>query len=875
MSNYTSSKLWQRTLSEKIKGKHSSEREKLRSAFIQLHDNASSLARKVENDLPSFVDHDVSHSDELWSIADILLGEKYPINPAEAFVLGSAFLIHDLGMALAAHRTKTDDTEYKTWYNDTLVLLLKKRLDRTPTEQEIAEATEEEKTNARREALREWHYQTAETLLQQTWTKLGTDEPLYLLDNPALRSNYGEIIGRIAKSHNESIDVIRNFSRNLGAMVGLPQEWTVDELKLACVLRAADACHLSASRAHQFLGAIRNPEPESKDYWIFQQHLLHPLTEHEKIKFTSGQPFVVDEASAWWKCYDSLVDVDRWLREVDDLFLSIEEKLRLAVRGVAHIESPEQLKKCIPTTGWEPVDARIKVGNVADLVEKLGGKQLYGEDAMDVPLRELIQNAADAIRARRLLEREDSGYRGRITVRIGDDAEGHWLEVEDNGVGMSVPVLTGQFLDFGVSFWGSNAMKREFPGLASKGFESSGKFGIGFFSVFMWGNHIKVTTRKLYSSRYETYFLEFTKGLKIRPLLRKEDKNDSLLSAGTKIKVWFDRSNRCKSTDYLKEFTSLTKILKRMCPALDSNLLLDNQLIIKENDWLEIDGYELMERVLSEDVLSLIEEDSLLKYLYQQAIRNIKIINNDDEKPVGRAAIFPIVRIDTHRIYAFASVVDHGILVGRLENTIGIFNGIAQSLSRNTYKLLAEKNSLSKWANDQAVCLASKATAFMQMISVPRIIKFYGDVPSDMILFFNKNGPVDTHKFFELMEKHEKVYIITSILWYTIKIDCLNEFIYNSEILFENVLFCETQGSNTVYMLKGYDNKTDKEDFIANEHHKINLLNTIYYLQNKDKKIKINFTPESDSPHGVAVGNMSFGGYEKIYARAIALELNR
>ena len=89
----------------------------------------------------------------------------------------------------------------------------------------------------------------------------------------------------------------------------------------------------------------------------------------------------------------------------------------------------------------------------------------------------LIQNAVDAIRARRLVD--DNASSGKIKVRFGKDIEGDWVEVEDNGIGMSIDVLGGSLLDFGPSFWGSRQMIEEFPGLIGKGFSPTGTFGIG------------------------------------------------------------------------------------------------------------------------------------------------------------------------------------------------------------------------------------------------------------------------------------------------------------------------------------------------------------------------------------------------------------
>src|SRR5436305_4060756 len=95
--------------------------------------------------------------------------------------------------------------------------------------------------------------------------------------------------------------------------------------------------------------------------------------------------------------------VDRELSQVDAL-LADSHRPRLRVRGVAGVESPHRFRKYVEVSGWTPVDARLHVSNVADLARKLGGEELYG-DKVYVPLRELIQNAADAVRARRILGR--------------------------------------------------------------------------------------------------------------------------------------------------------------------------------------------------------------------------------------------------------------------------------------------------------------------------------------------------------------------------------------------------------------------------------------------------------------------------------------
>lgn len=133
------------------------------------------------------------------------------------------------------------------------------------------------------------------------------------------------------------------------------------------------------------------------------------------------------------------------------------------------------------------------MSNVPKLVATLGGEELYGRNML-VPLRELIQNASDAIRARRLLE-DEPNFNGKIKVSLGNDGDDIYIDVEDNGVGMTTSVMTKSLLDFGESFWGTSLMHKEFPTLEAKGYHSTGKYGIGFFSVFMWGSKISVYSK--------------------------------------------------------------------------------------------------------------------------------------------------------------------------------------------------------------------------------------------------------------------------------------------------------------------------------------------------------------------------------------------
>ena len=202
----------------------------------------------------------------------------------------------------------------------------------------------------------------------------------------------------------------------------------------------------------------------------------------------------------------------------------------LAVRRVEGAGEPSHLKHIVEVSGWTPVDTSVRIENPIRLIEKLGGWQLYGND-ISAPFREALQNAADAVRARRrLLNGYENGaasaYPGRIDIRFECDPDDENLTdpqmiVADDGVGMSPDIMTGALLDFGRSFWDSTEAAEKYAGLLSDPlFEPTGKFGIGFYSIFMIANNVKVISRPWQAGLKETKVLHFQTGVAGRPELR-------------------------------------------------------------------------------------------------------------------------------------------------------------------------------------------------------------------------------------------------------------------------------------------------------------------------------------------------------------------
>ncbi|WFO17112.1 hypothetical protein M601_005085 [Cellulophaga baltica 4] len=103
MNRYEQTTIWQKSLGKQLEpDSNQKDRELLRVEFENFRDKAKILAAEIAKDLPEFTVHDITHLDALWETAELVAKNDFELNPAEAYVLGGTFLIHDLGMGLAS-----------------------------------------------------------------------------------------------------------------------------------------------------------------------------------------------------------------------------------------------------------------------------------------------------------------------------------------------------------------------------------------------------------------------------------------------------------------------------------------------------------------------------------------------------------------------------------------------------------------------------------------------------------------------------------------------------------------------------------------------------------------------------------------------------
>ena len=555
--SFENTSLWKNTLG--IKGDHSIDR--LRISYLSMREHTKGLLDEVRRDFPNLTDHSVEHVDYLWRIGSLITGDDYPINPLEGFILGCAFLVHDSVLSYKAFGGKDalrDTIEWKDNYQNI-----------KGTEYD----TEEGKQRLDFKAIRLLHAKKCGDVLFRQFEGMDGNG-YYLLTDEELRNHYGQLIGEIASSHHWETERITSLPTQVNGLTSLSTDWTICPRKLACILRCADAAAIDSGRAPDYLFRLLRLNGVSRNHWVAQNRLGIALdvNDSSRLLFASTHDFEEKDFAAWNVAYDAVKVVEDELNKSQNI-LSNQEQFQ--AKGVTGAKSRKELAQHIKTKGWMPSDVSVHISDVEHLIMTLGGKELYGkEDLQLLVLRELIQNASDAIHARRLMEKEDSI--GKISVRVYKNGEDTVVSVTDNGVGMSLSTISHSLLNFGKSFWHGDAVHDEFPGLKTAGFKSVGQFGIGFFSVFMIAKSVVIETRKFTDGLDDAHLVKFPSGLTLAPIFANYTSTSTLYSTTISIvleekyKNWpveyVAKRNKLNSTNFNVPFRAM---LSNLVAGLD------------------------------------------------------------------------------------------------------------------------------------------------------------------------------------------------------------------------------------------------------------------------------------------------------------------
>jgi Histidine kinase-, DNA gyrase B-, and HSP90-like ATPase len=767
---YAQSKLWSRSFNVSDGDSDGSARERLSAAYRRFWENAVALAREIRSQLPELTLHDEAHFEALWSSADLIAGPKYNLNPLEVFVLGGAILLHDTGHAISTYGGGVTELENTAvWQDAILEASMQGGYEDLKDDSTDKNLTEEARKAALFSTLRTLHAEKAKALAFVKFRKPDESGDVYLIEDEELRSHLGELIGEIAASHHWDIErVALSLNGRRGALGSFPSTWSVDPLKIAGLLRCADAIQLNQARAPDFLYSLLRDRGVSEGHWRAQNRLGTATEDPEDstaILFSSTKAFAQKDADAWWIAYDAIRIADQELQSTALMMRDLKQPT-FKISRIRDAASPERLAKHVRPLGWRPIVAEVRVGPATRVVGMMGGVQLYGHDPA-VPLRELIQNASDAIRARRELEPDDSQYQGRVTVRlesgIEDGEVGHWLSVEDDGIGMSERVLVGPLLEFGTSYWTSNLIRNEWPGLAARLRRQTGRFGVGFFSAMMITERILVTSRRYDAALTDTRTLSFRKGLSTRPLLLDDDTERRSPMVSTKVSLFLSEEV-LRSLLYLRpkyneepKKATITQLVGHLCPCIDCDIFVREKggpaIKVHEKAWFSGDRLSWLRRISLADIL---EDENLDKYL-EKAAPILQEIRHHG-RVEGLAAIgFNSIGCGLGVVGGLTSGQDSRRLFDRSNQWVGVLMKLHGGPRRSGIELAGNKSERAAWATHQAGLLnKSDLSEPQKNFAAQNIAAFGGDPAPIANALLNRNF-ISINGIIEILQKYETV----------------------------------------------------------------------------------------------------------------------
>ncbi|MBF2563822.1 HSP90 family protein [Listeria seeligeri] len=204
--------------------------------------------------------------------------------------------------------------------------------------------------------------------------------------------------------------------------------------------------------------------------------------------------------------------------------------------------------------------------NLAGMIDILSN-HLY--DEKDVYIRELLQNATDAIRARKKLE---PSIEGEIHVSLSGKADEKTLILEDNGIGLTEEEVHA----FLATIANSSKGEKKFEGQEANDF--IGRFGIGLLSCFIVSDEIVMISTSKKNNETTEWRGKADGTYSVRKL--ETETREPGTQVYLRLRAGLEDHPECEEKEYL------INTLKKYGSSLESTIIIEkNGYEERINDW--------------------------------------------------------------------------------------------------------------------------------------------------------------------------------------------------------------------------------------------------------------------------------------------------
>ncbi|EAG7955102.1 HSP90 family protein [Listeria monocytogenes] len=255
--------------------------------------------------------------------------------------------------------------------------------------------------------------------------------------------------------------------------------------------------------------------------------------------------------------------------------------------------------------------------NLAGMIDILSN-HLY--DEKDVYIRELLQNATDAIRARKKI---DSTLEGKIHASLTGDNNEKTLIVEDNGIGLTEDEVHA----FLATIANSSKGEKNFDGESSNDF--IGRFGIGLLSCFIVSDEIVMISTSQKDGGTTEWRGKADGTYSVRKI--ETDTREPGTQVYLRLRAGLEDHPECEDVEYL------INTLKKYGSSLESNIIVEmNGLEEEINSWTkQFSDKETLSTLLREQIIQYGE------YILGTHFQDYFLIENESGRTFGIAYMIP------------------------------------------------------------------------------------------------------------------------------------------------------------------------------------------------------------------------------------------
>lgn len=436
--------------------------------------------------------HDIAHIDGMLETLEWLVTDtsKQAMSPADWLLLVLAIYLHDLGMLVTPSEYAARGSSGFPRFRDEVLFAgpdgadyRTRVLQLTPDDSERF-LYQEFVRHIHAERIRAW-------IVGEQQQHLGISHEVVSEINKLLEpltSQFRRDLGLICESHHlTDLDDLKKYKPS--QPYGNSDDETANLQYVAVLLRTADLLHITSDRTPSVSFRVINPtDPVSQQEWAKQMAVTRV-----RPKLGLDVDGLPDE-----KAPKDTIEIHAFFSKENGFFgltsfLSYAaEQLRKSHEWITTTLKMKQARHEFPwrriddsnieTEGFirETFEFTIDQARILDL---LTGHTLYNDTR--VVLRELVQNAIDAVRVQHYPDQPGT----EAKVSISWDSNERVLSVMDNGTGMTQEIITKYLLNVGTSRYQDPEFRKRYPR-----FSSISRFGIGVLSTFMVADKVEIVT---------------------------------------------------------------------------------------------------------------------------------------------------------------------------------------------------------------------------------------------------------------------------------------------------------------------------------------------------------------------------------------------